>query len=269
MALALAVTLATSCEREAGALAPRSWTLVANRQGEEVYGVNGTVVVAGDGASIELASIAFDRSGRSVVSSARSGRHWVRVRDSRFRWVPTTVELGAAPVVPVELLPGTAVRVTVLGENGEPLAGASVSVWCAGTDPLEFDLLEPGAMIGPIPAGDGKLVARAPGHAARVLSVLVPRLRPGKETKLPPVVLSRGGASLTGRIAGGAADRVVLLFGGAGLAAAPAPDGTFFFHGIPVERDPVLVIERDGRELFAEPVRLSSGSVDLGELSLD
>jgi hypothetical protein len=276
LAAVLVVAVAAGCEsRRIGAASWESLELeiVDRESGAPVSGVTCAISTR----ARVIARGTSDETGRVVLAQSFPEAVTLDVDDPERRWAPKRVELAEAGHHRVELDRAVRAALRVVGEDGVLLSDAVVTVWGPGGTIHRHPLPGGAATFGPLAPGSSKFVISAPGHASAVLDVRLIGTEPGKSEDLKSVRLSRGGTTVLGRVGSKPSrrpQRAVLRFSGAGAQADVQPDGRFRFDGLPnLEGDQVsggvmLVLVRDGEEVYARDLEFSGRFLNVGTIEI-
>ncbi len=187
-----------------------------------------------------------DADGRFHFDALGPGTQRVWARSEEGQSAQTTAEAGQPDEVVLRLPRGGAIRGTVSGPDGSPLAGARVSAYGSGVSQSVSDETGADGRFGLTDVGPGSWTvwASAEGLARASEDVEVPE----GETVTVDLRLERG-ATVTGEILGLSASELescmVRVDGGG--RAGPTPDGAFRIAGVPSGERQVVAIEMTTR----------------------
>lgn len=278
LAVASAVIAVSGCEsRRIGAASWESLELeiVDRDSGAPVAGI---VCSIQTGARV-VARRETDVDGRVVLTQSIPEANILEIDDPEGAYAPQRVELEEAGHHRIELRRAARAALRVVGAGDAPLEGAEVAVWSPGGTIRRHRLGDEGRWtFGPLAPGSSKLVVSAPGHAAVVLDARIDASHDAEPADLKSVRLFPGGTTVVGRVDSKPARRpqsAVLRFSGAGARAAIRSDGRFRLEGLPdLQRDPLaggamLVLLRDGEEVYARDLELKGSLLDVGTIEVE
>ena len=284
--------LAAVTRREVSAGTPLAFDLTAGgaiegtvRDGETAQPLAGSRVVARQHDAISIPGLPdagrvvtrTDASGRFKLQGLANGRFSLAA-GGRGRGAATRQSVRVGSSVDLLLFPSGSISGTVLGADGRPVPGATVTAaaWGSGfTEPA--DARGTYEILGLAPGGYD-VVAHAPGLAPTVVAgVAIDRrtdalvdlvLRPG--ARVVGRLLADGDRAVAGQVALADLDgRTVPRVLAASFAVAAGTDGRFAIEGVPVGEHALGVSAPGlGRQRTAVSVHGRDGQVDVGDVRL-